>query len=138
VVGLFPQLRKHLAKLRPPAQRVGLTGSFIESSIVESLRRLQTDHVDVLGLHEPDVADVQRDDVLQALDKIVRKGYARTVSLADDLRVGLTAIALWSVSASSRLETALFHPTSRWREISSPLVGLSASSRTVCMAITVH
>src|ERR1700682_5206493 len=55
MVGLFPQLRKHVAKLRPPAQRVGLTGSFIESSIAESLKRLQTDHVDVLGLHEPDV-----------------------------------------------------------------------------------
>jgi aryl-alcohol dehydrogenase-like predicted oxidoreductase len=94
VVGLLPQLRKHVAKLRPSAQRVGLTGTFIELSVVESLKRLQVDYVDVLGLHEPDVGDVQRDDVLQALDNVVGKGYARTISVAGDLSVALTAMAL--------------------------------------------
>jgi hypothetical protein len=90
----MPMLRKHVVKFRPPAQRVGLTGSFIESSVVESLRRLRTDHVDVLALHEPQLADVQRQDVLQALDNVVSKGYARTISLAGDLNVALAAIPL--------------------------------------------
>jgi aryl-alcohol dehydrogenase-like predicted oxidoreductase len=93
-IGLLPELRKHVVRLRPPAQRVGLTGSFIESSIVESLKRLQTDYVDVLALHEPHLADVQREDVLQALDNVVNKGYARTISLASDLTVALAAISL--------------------------------------------
>jgi aryl-alcohol dehydrogenase-like predicted oxidoreductase len=61
---------------------------------VESLRRLQTDYVDVLALHEAQLADVRREDVLRALDNIVSKGYARTICLAGDLDVGLEAIAL--------------------------------------------
>jgi len=93
-IGLLPELRKHAVKLRPAAQRVGLTGSFVESSVVESLRRLRTDHVEVLALHEPQLADVQREDVLQALDNVVRKGYACTISLASDLNVALAAVTL--------------------------------------------
>lgn len=110
MVGLFPRLRKHVAKLRPPAQRVELTGSFIESSIAESLKRLQTDHVDVLGLHEPNVADVQRDDVLRALDNVVRKGYARTVSLAGDAQVALAAVALSERISIIQIENSPFSP----------------------------
>jgi aryl-alcohol dehydrogenase-like predicted oxidoreductase len=91
---LQPEMRKVLANFRPPAQRVRLTGSFIESSTVESLRRLQTDYVDVLALHEPTIEDVQRDDVLRVLDDVVGKGYARAISLAGDLVVALAAVAM--------------------------------------------
>ena len=91
---LRPELRKHVTSFRPPAQRVKLTGPFIESSIVESLRRLQTDYVDVLALHEANLEDVKRDDVLRALDNAISKGYARAISLAGDLVVALAAVAL--------------------------------------------
>jgi aryl-alcohol dehydrogenase-like predicted oxidoreductase len=91
---LRPELRKHVTGLRPPAQRAELTGPFIESSIVASLRRLQMDDVDVLALHEENLDDVQRDDVLRALDKVISKGYARAISLAGDLVVALAAVAL--------------------------------------------
>src|SRR5580704_13025548 len=40
-IELVPELRKRVARLRPAAQVVGLTGSLIESSVVESLKRLQ-------------------------------------------------------------------------------------------------
>jgi aryl-alcohol dehydrogenase-like predicted oxidoreductase len=93
-IAMRPELRKHVASFRPAAQRVELTGPFIESSIVESLRRLQTDYVDVLALHGADLDDVQRDDVLQALDNVISKGYARAISLAGDLVVALAAVAL--------------------------------------------
>ncbi len=93
-IRLVPKLRKQVAGLRPAAQSVGLTGSFIESSVVESLKRLQTDYIDVLALHDPQFADVQREDVLLALDKVVSKGYARTISIAGDLNVALAAISL--------------------------------------------
>lgn len=92
-IGLFPELRKYVVRRRPAAQRAALTGAFVESSIVKSLNRLQTDHVDVLALHEADLADVQREDVLKALDKVVRKGYARTIALAGDLNVSLAIVA---------------------------------------------
>jgi aryl-alcohol dehydrogenase-like predicted oxidoreductase len=91
---LLPRLRKHVVKFRPSAQRMELTGLFIESSIVESLKRLQTDYVDVLALHEPHLAEVQRDDVLQALDNVVSKGYTGTISVAGDLNVALATVAL--------------------------------------------
>jgi aryl-alcohol dehydrogenase-like predicted oxidoreductase len=93
-MALRPELREHVARFRLPAQRVELTGPFIESSIVESLRRMQTDYVDVLALHEASLDDVQRDDVLRALDNVVSKGYARAISLAGDLNVALAAVAL--------------------------------------------
>jgi aryl-alcohol dehydrogenase-like predicted oxidoreductase len=94
VIGLVPKLRKQVAGFRPAAQSVRLTGSFIESSVVESLKRLQTDYIDVLALHEPQLADVQREDVREALDTVVSKGYARTVSVAGDLNVAVAAVAL--------------------------------------------
>jgi aryl-alcohol dehydrogenase-like predicted oxidoreductase len=94
VVASLPRLRKYVAKVRPFARRVRLNGSFIEASIVQSLKRLQTDYVDVIGLHEVDLGDMEREDVLEALENIVSKGYARTVSVAGDVRVAVAAVAL--------------------------------------------
>jgi aryl-alcohol dehydrogenase-like predicted oxidoreductase len=91
---LWPEFRKYVTNFRSPAQRMELTGPFIESSTVESLRRLQTDYVDVLALHEAHLEDVQRDDVLRALDDVISKGYARAISLAGDLVVALAAVAV--------------------------------------------
>ena len=93
-ITLRPELRKHVARFRPSAQRVGLTGPFIISSIVESLRRLQTDYVDVLALHETTLDEVRRDEVLQAVDNVISKGYARAICLAGDLDVALAAVVL--------------------------------------------
>ncbi len=95
-IKLAPNLRKQVARLRPGAQPVGLTGSFIESSVLGSLKRLQTEYIDVLALHEPQLADVQREDVLQALEDVIKKGYARTISVAGDLNVAIAAISLSS------------------------------------------
>lgn len=93
-IRLFPGLRKHIVKRRPSAEHVPLTGPFIESSVVQSLGRLQTDYIDVLALHEAQLPEVQREDVLRALDNIVKKGYARTIGIAGDLSVGLASISL--------------------------------------------
>jgi aryl-alcohol dehydrogenase-like predicted oxidoreductase len=93
-IAMQPELRKPVSSLRPPAQRVRLTGPFIESSLEGSLRRLQTEYIDVLALHEANLDDVQRHDVLRALDNVVRKGYARAISLAGDLVFALTAMGL--------------------------------------------
>jgi aryl-alcohol dehydrogenase-like predicted oxidoreductase len=110
-IELVPELRKRVARLRPAAQVVGLTGSLIESSVVESLKRLQTDYIDALALHEPRLADVQRDDVLQALDNVVCKGYARTISLASDLNVALTAVSLSERFGIIQVGNSPFAPT---------------------------
>ena len=106
----LPRLRKHIVKFRPTARSVELTGSFIESSIVESLRRLQTDYVDVLALHEARLVDVERDDVLRALENVVSKGFARTISLAGDLSVSLAALSLSKHVSIIQVANNLFRP----------------------------
>jgi aryl-alcohol dehydrogenase-like predicted oxidoreductase len=91
---MLPGLRKHVVKFRPPTQRAELTGLIIEACVVESLKRLRMDYVDVLALHEAHLADIQRDDVVRALDNVVNKGYARSISLAGDINVALAAVVL--------------------------------------------
>jgi aryl-alcohol dehydrogenase-like predicted oxidoreductase len=109
-IAFLPGLRRHVVKFRPPTQPVDLTGLFVECSIVESLRRLQMDYVDVLALHDARLADVQRDDVLRALDNVVRKGYARTISLAGDLSVSLAAVTLLEHVSVIQVANNLFLP----------------------------
>ena len=94
VLRVAPQLRGLMIRHRAPTERVDLTGEFIECSIEKSLRRMATDYVDVLALHEPTLAEVERDDVLRALDDVVSAGHARCVGVAGELEVALRAIAL--------------------------------------------
>jgi aryl-alcohol dehydrogenase-like predicted oxidoreductase len=54
----------------------------IMRSCEESLARLQTDHVDLIQLHNPSVATVARADVLAALDGLVQQGKARAWGLS--------------------------------------------------------
>lgn len=109
-ITLRPELRKHVAHFRAPAERVGLSGPFIESSIVESLRRLQTDYVDVLALHDATFDEVQRDDVLRALDAVVSKGYARAICFAGDPDVALAAVASSELFRILQFANNLFTP----------------------------
>ncbi len=74
-------------------QRVALDGDFLEASVAASLKRLHTDHLDVFALHDPDPADLERDDVLRALERIVARGQARHISMAGSLDAALPAAA---------------------------------------------
>ena len=75
-------------------RRVTLSGDFLKASIASSLKRLRTDHLDVFALHDPNPADLGRDDVIRALERIVERGYARHVSMAGSLDAALSAAAL--------------------------------------------
>ncbi|WP_370675192.1 aldo/keto reductase [Pleomorphomonas sp. PLEO] len=75
-------------------RRVSLSGDFLETSIASSLKRLRTDHLDVFALHDPNPADLERDDVIRALERIVERGHARHVSMAGSLDAVLSAAAL--------------------------------------------
>jgi aryl-alcohol dehydrogenase-like predicted oxidoreductase len=59
-----------------------LTAELIERSIAQSLRRLGVETVDVYALHDPDVADVGRDDVRRALERVCARGQARMIAVA--------------------------------------------------------
>lgn len=75
-------------------RRVALDGDFLEASIASSLKRLRTDHLDVFALHDPDPADLERDDVIRALERILARGDARHISMAGSLDAALSAAAL--------------------------------------------
>jgi aryl-alcohol dehydrogenase-like predicted oxidoreductase len=91
---IAPKLRHVVVRHRASPERVALTGAFIEASLQASLKRLRTDFVDVLALHEASLTDVEREDVLRALESVVSAGYARCISMAGDVRVGLRAVGL--------------------------------------------
>lgn len=60
----------------------GLSASWIEQSIENSLRRLQTDYVDVYFSHIHD-NDVPVEETLQAYDKLIRAGKVRTIGASN-------------------------------------------------------
>ncbi len=63
-------------------QDVGLSRQAIHHQIEESLRRLQTDHVDVYYLHQPD-ASTPLEETLTAVDELVRQGKVRAVGASN-------------------------------------------------------
>jgi aryl-alcohol dehydrogenase-like predicted oxidoreductase len=60
---------------------------------VDSLRRLQTDYVDVLALHDPRPEDCDNPAILAALQRVVEKGYVRCLSVEGDADAIETAAA---------------------------------------------
>ncbi len=73
----------------PNAQ--GLSRRHIHSSVEESLRRLQTDRVDVLFVHTFD-RETPIDETLRALDDLVRQGKA--------LHIGASNWAAWQIATA--------------------------------------
>jgi aryl-alcohol dehydrogenase-like predicted oxidoreductase len=70
-----------------------LTAELIERSIGESLRRLGVDAVDVYALHDPDPADVARDEVRTALERVLQRGQARAIGVAGGFETCRAALA---------------------------------------------
>ena len=63
-------------------QRKGLSAANIEVAVEESLKRLGTDHVDVLFAHIDD-EDVALDETLTAFDKLVKSGKVRALGASN-------------------------------------------------------
>jgi aryl-alcohol dehydrogenase-like predicted oxidoreductase len=63
-------------KMGDGADDVGLSKKAISKAIDESLRRLQTDHLDLYYLHQPDPA-VRIEESLGAVDELVKAGKVR-------------------------------------------------------------
>ena len=63
-------------KMGDVPDQVGLSRRAIMRAVEESLKRLQTDYLDLYYLHQPDY-DVPIEETLEALDALVRKGAIR-------------------------------------------------------------
>ncbi|MBI3300499.1 MAG: aldo/keto reductase [Deltaproteobacteria bacterium] len=72
----------------------GLSRKHIFSAIEGSLRRLQTDYLDLYQVHAPDL-DTPLDETLRALDDLVRQGKVRYLGCSN-FQAWLLASALWT------------------------------------------
>lgn len=59
----------------------------LQSSLETSLRQLRTDYVDMLLMHEPPASVLHRDDLLEALARLVEQGKVRMAGLSADIPV---------------------------------------------------
>lgn len=78
---------------RGPNER-GLSRKHILSAIEGSLRRLQTDYIDLYQVHAPD-PDTPLDETLRALDDLVRQGKVRYLGCSN-FQAWMLASALWA------------------------------------------
>jgi aryl-alcohol dehydrogenase-like predicted oxidoreductase len=110
-VSAVPILRKYVASARPTAAKLAISAEMISSSLDASLQRLRTDHVDVLALHGAEAHEVVRDDVLAALQRIVRLGKAKAISIASSLESGLLGFAHSGVYGIVQVANNPFQPS---------------------------
>jgi aryl-alcohol dehydrogenase-like predicted oxidoreductase len=75
---------KAVGKMGPQAWDEGASRKHLMDAIDASLRRLQTDYVDLYQLHSDDMT-TPLDEALEALDAIVRSGRARYVGVSNFL-----------------------------------------------------
>ena len=90
-------------QMGPRPNDAGLSRKHILSAIDASLRRLQTDYVDLYQVHAPD-PETPIEETLSALDSIVKSGKARYVGCSN-FQAWQLAKALWT---SERLGLARF------------------------------
>jgi aryl-alcohol dehydrogenase-like predicted oxidoreductase len=62
--------------------RKGLTAQYIERAVEDSLRRLQTDYIDLYQAHTDDVITAQ-EETLSAFEKLVRSGKVRWIGASN-------------------------------------------------------
>lgn len=92
-IALMPSMR---AAVRKQAGRQLTENQFtvpvLEESVHLSLRKLKTDYLDLLFLHAAPAAVLADDELLKAMEKLVRSGKVRAAGISSDAEViGLTA-----------------------------------------------
>ncbi|MEK6834218.1 MAG: aldo/keto reductase, partial [Thermoproteota archaeon] len=63
---------------------------FTEYALKNSLERLQTDYIDVYGLHNPKIHHLKDDTIFQTLDKKMEEGIIKTCQIALGPAIGWT------------------------------------------------
>lgn len=117
---LKPLLRPLVQKLkikrdRLPSMSKGtieqdFSASYLKNAVEGSLRRLKTDHLDILQLHSPPREVIERGEWLPALEALQRSGKVRYFGVAvDTLEAGFAALGYESVS-SLQFRLSLLEP----------------------------
>jgi aryl-alcohol dehydrogenase-like predicted oxidoreductase len=71
---------------------------FTKHALEKSLERLQTDYIDVYGLHNPKMHHIKDDTIFQTLDKKIDEGQIRTHQVALGPAIGWTHEGLESMN----------------------------------------
>ena len=87
----------------PGPNDAGLSRAHIMSAVEASLRRLQTDHIDLYQMHAPDPS-TPIDETLSALDDLVRQGKVRYIGTSNYRAYELAK----ALGVSERLNLARF------------------------------
>lgn len=109
-VRMAPGLRRLVARSRPQPTRRAITPELIESSVEESLRRLRRDYVDVIALHEPTVEEATDAAVLGCLERLIRKGWARTAGIAGHATAVIAGLRVSEVYGVAQIVNNPLHP----------------------------
>jgi len=84
-IRIFPALRKHA---RRQATGQSTSGQFsvdvLRESFEISLRELQTDYVDMLLMHAATLEVLDKDDLLEAMERLVKSGKVRMAGISGD------------------------------------------------------
>jgi aryl-alcohol dehydrogenase-like predicted oxidoreductase len=112
-LSMFPVLSGSEGPIRRgPAQFEPLNTERLEASVIESLRRLRTDYVDVLALHEPTPEDCTDPAVIAALAKMVDKGYVRSLGIDGSPEAIEAALGSGAPYPIVQLHHSMFDPAS--------------------------
>jgi aryl-alcohol dehydrogenase-like predicted oxidoreductase len=68
------------------------TGQIVRDGVARSLRRLNTDHVDILHLHSCGRAELDREELIGALIECKRKGQTRFIGYSGDAEAAEHAV----------------------------------------------
>ncbi|CAL76047.1 putative aldo/keto reductase [Bradyrhizobium sp. ORS 278] len=90
-VAAFPRLRLAASRARPIGTRAPIDPDRVDASVIRSLRRLKTDYIDVLALHEPSLEDVSNPAIHDVLRRLLKRGIIRAVGIAGDPLVMIAA-----------------------------------------------
>ena len=109
--GAFPELLALLPRKKNAAREQNpLRPELIEPSVVDSLKRLQTDYVDVLALCDPTPEDCANPALGAALQRVVDKGYVRCLSIEGDAEA-IEMASAWRKFSMVQFRHNPFHRT---------------------------
>ena len=108
-----PMLRKYVTRARPAPTKLAITPEMISSSLDASLRRLQTDHIDVLALHEADQDEVLRGNVHERWSELF--GSARRGPSQSPRYWKLAYSASLTRTFTELFRSRTIHSSQRWR-----------------------